>query len=84
MMSDVLTALLDDLRRNRPMLESYHEFEPWLEAIGQVIAAYPTELRRGACVILVADDLAVATLLPLAEWCEIVSMAVQRRMEVER
>lgn len=49
-MPDVLTVMFDELRAAQPTEES--EFMEWLTSIAQVIAAYPTDIRRGACVPL--------------------------------
>lgn len=81
-MADALTDLLTDLRQAQPTLESYYEFEPWLQAISQVIAAYPTELRRKACALLVGNDLCVRTGVPLVECSAVVWKAVEQRMAV--
>lgn len=75
-MADVLTVLFDELRNEQPTEES--QFMPWLESISQVIVAYPTEIRRGACIILVADDICVRTGVPLDQCCNVVMRAVDR------
>ena len=79
-MSDVLNEVLTDLRLNCPRDE--YLFPAWLDAISQVIAAYPTELRRKACSILVSNDLCVATGVPLIECHKVVWHAVEQRTEV--
>ena len=59
---DVLTEMLTELREALP---TEAQWPTWLEAVSQVIAAYPTDLRRGAATILVANDICVRTGVPL-------------------
>lgn len=73
-MSDVLTVLFDELRAAQPTDEAL--FMQWLESISQVILTYPTELRRMAATILVANDICVATGVPLDLCCSLVARTV--------
>lgn len=59
-MADSLIELFESVRCSRPPVYDADRWSPWLAALGQVVAAFPTTERRGACVVLVADDLAKA------------------------
>ena len=82
MSSDVLTLMFDELRAAQPTEEGL--FLGWLESISQVIAAYPTDIRRGAAAILVANDICVRTGVPLDVCVQAVFREVDRAMEVAR
>jgi hypothetical protein len=58
-MSDVLLDMVDELRRTRPPIYQADEWRLWIDAMGQTIAAFPTE-RQWAVTALVANDLVVA------------------------
>jgi hypothetical protein len=59
-MSDSLTDMLAELQQRRPPVYDADRWAQWLEAVGQVIAAYPTIERRWACVVILANDLVEA------------------------
>lgn len=82
MSSDVLTLMFDALRDAQQTDE--HLFMEWLESISQVIAAYPTEIRRGAAAILVANDICVRTGVPLDVCVQAVFREVDRAKGVAR
>lgn len=65
MSHDALHLMLTDLRKALPTNGCYLDVEDWLNSVAQVIAAYPTELRRGAAAILVGNDLCLASNRPL-------------------
>ena len=80
-MADVLTDMLDDLRQSIPHQENWDE---WLSAVAQVIAAYPTEERQKACVVLVSDDLSRILGLPWWEICQPIQCAVDKQLMYRR
>lgn len=81
-MADVLTVLIEELRAAQPVEES--QFMEWLESIGQVIRAFPTEIRRGACIILIGNDICVRTGLPLDVCVQAVYREVKQARGVAR
>lgn len=56
-MADSLLELFESVRRDRPPIYLADEWAHWLDAIGKVLAAFPTEARRWAAAVLVANDL---------------------------
>lgn len=79
MSNDALHEMLTDLRRALPANGCYLDVEGWLDSIAQVIAAYPTELRRGAAAILVGNDLCLASNRPLCECVALVLDALGKQ-----
>jgi|CXWL01.1.fsa_nt_gi hypothetical protein len=55
-MTDSLYEMLSELRRTCPPIYLADEFAAWRAAVGQVIAAYPTE-ERFLWTVTVAQDL---------------------------
>lgn len=78
---DVLTEMLTELREALP---TEAQWPAWLEAVSQVIAAYPTEERRKACLILVSNDLATLTGVPWWECAKPIYREMEKRKEVTR
>ena len=54
---DSLVLLFMEIRQQRPPVYLADEWQRWLAAMGQTIAAFPTPERRWAAIVLIADDL---------------------------
>lgn len=86
MSRDILIDMFDELRRTRPAVYLADEFLLWYSAVGQTIAAFPTEERRQACCLLVANDLCRAmpglSLASSVHW--VLAVVAAERGEVRR
>jgi hypothetical protein len=83
MTTDSLHLLFQETRQSRPPVWQADEWQNWLQAIGQVIAAFPSRERQWAVAALVANDLVVAMpglSLPVAY--HVVEEAVQREHDL--